>query len=159
MNRIFLDEIGLIDRWDTWKDDDGKYAKIREEYGVDPRETFALDDAFYQWLYEHLKMYLQEADPVIDLTNTTFNHWEWEGKTICLREAILLMIGLLDDYFLFQICHEEYCRRHFHECTDLMDVASEVNMRIAYGACEDQAIKKAHQASELFVKVMRALWW
>lgn len=159
MKRKYLDEIGLTDRWDTWNDSRGEYAAIREEYGVDPRETFSLDNTFYEWLYEHLKMFMEEADPVVDMDSPITPRWEWDGRNLSQREAIFLMIDLLNEYFLFQTDSEEYCRQHFHECTELTDVASEENMTKAYGACEDQAEQKALQAAELFVKVLPAMWW
>ena len=63
MKRKYLDDAGITDRWDTWDlGENGperikKYKKIRKETGVDPRELWNLDHAFYCWLYERLVAY------------------------------------------------------------------------------------------------------
>ena len=61
MNRKYLDDIGITDRWDTWGLGDEEAVKEHQKqqsvYGFDARETFSLDHAFYLWLYERLMMY------------------------------------------------------------------------------------------------------
>ncbi len=66
MNRKYLDDIGVPQdgRPDTWNKDDKRqeqWAKEREIYGFDERETWSLDYSFYLWLYERLKMYLEKG--------------------------------------------------------------------------------------------------
>ncbi len=75
MNRKYLDDLGVPQdcRPDGWNEGDkrqAQWAKEREIYGFDERETWNLDYSFYLWLYERLKMYL-EISPV-DLNFHTF---------------------------------------------------------------------------------------
>ncbi len=66
MNRKYLDDLGVPQdcRPDGWNEGDerqGQWAKEREIYGFDERETWSLDYSFYLWLYERLKMYLEKG--------------------------------------------------------------------------------------------------
>lgn len=69
-------------RWDIWK-------KQRKDYGFDERETWCLDNIFYEWLYSRLQMYLDSA-----IVNLTFHKFEYtptgesEPITVTQGEAI-----------------------------------------------------------------------
>ena len=91
MRRKYLDEIGCVDRWDMWKrrKNAKELAGQRAEYGFDERETFSLQETFYQWLYERLKMYREVGGKVIDLT---FHKFEWKGEERSQLEMIDLLI-------------------------------------------------------------------
>ena len=73
MNRKYLDEIGDTCRWDNgWGEplDEKEAADIQkavDRCGVDPRECFNLDVSFYEWLYERLMRYKQDASKVVTL--------------------------------------------------------------------------------------------
>ena len=96
MRRKYLDDIGCLDRWDKWEYEGEaaeRYRKQRAEYGFDERETFSLQDTFYQWLYERLKMYREVGGMVVDLT---FHKFEWKGEERSQLEIIDLLIKELE---------------------------------------------------------------
>ena len=79
MNRKYLDDIGYTNRHDTWNSDDPrqeKWARERDIYGFDERETWALDHAFACWLYERLKMY----NRILALLEESFKNSENASK-------------------------------------------------------------------------------
>lgn len=97
MNRKYLDEAGMTERHDSWNPEDNRqeqWAKEREEYGFDERETWALDSAFYCWLYERLKMYLD-----VNCVNLTYHKFEYEGEELTQQECIDRMIHGCEIYF------------------------------------------------------------
>lgn len=63
----FFEEKTKDKRSKSWKQD-------KKKYNVDPREVWDLDTTFYYWLYEHLKMYLMKAEPVVDLMYHKFTY-------------------------------------------------------------------------------------
>ena len=95
MRRKYLDEIGCVDRWDMWKyrKNAKELAEQRAIYGFDERETFSLQETFYQWLYERLKMYREVGGVVVDLT---FHKFEWKGEERSQLEMIDLLIKELE---------------------------------------------------------------
>lgn len=97
--RKYLDDIGVTDRPDTWNKGDKrqkKWAEQRTTYGFDERETWALNSAFYLWLYERLKMYMDTAGKVIDLN---YHKFEFKGKEYTQRELINMMLERLEFWF------------------------------------------------------------
>lgn len=52
---------------------DAEYSKERKEHGFDSRETWALDYASATWLYEHLKVFKDCADKIVDLDAIEFD--------------------------------------------------------------------------------------
>lgn len=83
-------EIG--DKNDKRKD---KWKQQKRKYGFDERETWSLNYTFYCWLYEHLKMYLDMADPVVDLNYYKFTY---KGETKTQKEWIVRMIEYCELY-------------------------------------------------------------
>lgn len=65
------------------------WFKERRKYGFDSRETWNLDSVFYIWLYEHLMMYKEKAENVINLNYHTF---EYKGETLTQLQCIDKMI-------------------------------------------------------------------
>lgn len=69
------------------------------------RECWCLDYTFYEWLLEHLQVYLKDASKYIDLE---FNKEEYNGKEYTQEEAINRMIELCklltrdDSSFLYE---------------------------------------------------------
>lgn len=89
VNRKYLEEIiprkeifGYYDhsdeRWERWD-------KQIEEYGFCDIETWDLDKAFAQIIYERLSMYLEYADNVVDLSEPKY---EVYGVEMTLRDVI-----------------------------------------------------------------------
>lgn len=89
MRRKYLEEIiprkeifGYYDHSDErW----GYWDKQIEEYGFCDIETWDLDSAFAQIIYERLMMYLECADRVVDLS---FHTLEVLGAKLTLKDAI-----------------------------------------------------------------------
>ena len=97
MNRKYLDDIGVTERPDTWRIDDSRQERWQEQqeiYGFDDRETWSLDCAFYCWLYERLKMYLD-----VNCVNLTFHKFEYEGEELTQEECINRMLKGCEVYF------------------------------------------------------------
>lgn len=112
MARKYLNDIGIDDtlmnldstdeRWEKWQEE-------IEEYGFAEYETWNMDSAFYAWLYERLKMYLETASNIIDLN---YHKFEFDGKTYTQAELIDKMIhgceiALSDEYDKFTATKEE----------------------------------------------------
>lgn len=97
MNRKYLDDIGMSNRCDLWSPEDRRqkqWAKEREEYGFDERETWSMEHTFYCWLYERLKMYLD-----VNCVNLTFHKFEYDGEELTQEECINRMIYGCEIYF------------------------------------------------------------
>ena len=96
MQRKYLDDLGITERPDTWNPDDSRQNQWEEQrkiYGFDERETWSLETAFYLWLYERLKMYLEYT--IVDLD---FYKFEYKGKTYTQKQMIDMMIERLKEY-------------------------------------------------------------
>lgn len=97
MSRKYLDDIGVTERPDTWCIDDPRQERWKEQreiYGFDDRETWSLDFAFYCWLYERLKMYLE-----VNFVDLTFHKFEYEGEELTQEECINCMLKGCELYF------------------------------------------------------------
>lgn len=95
--RKYLDDIGVMQRPDTWNKDDGRqeqWAKEQEEYGFDERETWALNFSFYLWLYERLKRFVDVC--CIDLD---YHKFQYNGAEYTQRQMIDMMIERLEFSF------------------------------------------------------------
>jgi hypothetical protein len=79
-----------------------KWAKQKEKFGFDERETWSLDHYFAEWLYSHCRMYLKEAGKVIDLEEE--DKYEIDGKKYNQKEAIEKILELLE-FYLTNINH------------------------------------------------------
>ena len=97
MSHKYLDNIGVTNTpWNWRKEDSFRWRHERQVYGFDSRECWDLDYTFYLWLYERLMKYIEDADPVVDLTWTKI---EYNGKTYSQRELIDKMLKRLRAYF------------------------------------------------------------
>lgn len=93
MKRKYLDDINVKNRWDQISDKrDKRWKKQRKKYGFDDRETWGLDEAFYQWLYERLMMYKEIGGRIVDLDAPQF---EYGGKTYSQAKLIDEMLKRL----------------------------------------------------------------
>lgn len=110
MGRKFLEDIGIKEeKIKHSKKRKKRLAKQRKKYGFDEVETWSLENTFYYWLYERLKMYMKVADPVVNLN---FHKFEYKSKTYTQRELILKLIDLLKEHILseekwYEIDNEE----------------------------------------------------
>ena len=99
MSRKYLDDL-KVEYPETYCPSDDprqeKWTQEREEYGFDERDTWSLDNAFYCWLYEHLKMYIERASEIIDLD---FHKFEYEGEELTQTQCINRMIYGCEIYF------------------------------------------------------------
>lgn len=105
MKRKYLDDIGVTDRWDTWVQENGlpspRQLEEQAVYGFDNRETYALDYAFYLWLYERLMMYKEVA-----AVNLEFHKFEYDGQTFT---QLQLIDRMLDDLrFIFREDYNDF---------------------------------------------------
>ncbi len=73
-----------------------QWAAERQEYGFDERETWNLCDTFYAWLYEHLRMYVDRCD---DIVNLNFHTFEYQGTTFTQLEMINKICEIIEYYF------------------------------------------------------------
>jgi len=95
--RKYLDSIGVIERPDTWNQDDNRqeiWANEREEYGFDERETWALNFSFYLWLYERLKRFVDVCN-----INLDYHKFEYNGVEYTQRQMIDMMLERLEFSF------------------------------------------------------------
>lgn len=89
MSRKYLEEIIPKEEIFGYHDETDKrherWLKQEEEYGFNDIETWDLDSAFAQIIYERLSMYLEYADKVVDLS---FHTLEILGAELTLKDAI-----------------------------------------------------------------------
>lgn len=138
MKRKYLDDLGVNDRWDMWYEDDPeKMERIKKEqelYGFDYRETFNLNNTFFEWMYERVSMYKEYAAKIIDLKSERAHHYDYDGKSVPVIELI--------DKILENT--EEYLSGYRHAAT--LDI-------------EEQLFNKAIEAAKIFVMILPSMWW
>lgn len=78
-----------------------KHWKQKIKYGFTSRETWDLDYTFYCWLYERLRMYMDEAKDEVDLT---FHKHYFKGKEYTEEELLNQLINRLKYYFKVSDC-------------------------------------------------------
>lgn len=79
------------------------------------KECWNIDYQFIKWLNKHLKVYLEDAGKVVDLT---FREYEYCGKTYTLEGVIKRMIYLSDE-----LTNKYYAVNDVYEYTDeLLDL-------------------------------------
>lgn len=98
MNRKYLDDIGDNFRWDNcWGEPgeelDEQDKQFFDEYGVNPRELFNLDTAFFEWLYERLMAYDIVAGNVVKLDEE--NNFSFREQNYSQRELIHVLVDKL----------------------------------------------------------------
>jgi hypothetical protein len=121
MRRKYIDELGIKfedtppglnsddNRQETWKNQ-------REKYGFDERETWSLDYSFKLWLYERLCMFND-----VNIIDTTYNTFEYEGKTLTFQECIDRMLeGLKLDLTLPENSSDR--KQHEKEINDVLPI-------------------------------------
>lgn len=73
-----------------------KYWFQRRKYSFDERDTWAMDSAFFCWLYERLKMYLKCSSEIIDLE---FDKFEYNGVEYTQLQLITILLEKLEEAF------------------------------------------------------------
>lgn len=102
----YLDDLGLkIEEYGTnfmSVDDprEEKWAKEREEYGFDNRETWNLDRIFIEWIYTRVKMYKEYS-----IVDTSFYKVPYKEKEITQGEAMDKILELAEE----SLKSEWYC--------------------------------------------------
>lgn len=95
MNRKYLEEIIPREEIFGWHDESDdrheRWCKQEEEYGFCDIETWDLDATFAQIIYERMKMFLEYADKVINLTMHSFEV-DFLDTTLTLKEIVELII-------------------------------------------------------------------
>lgn len=98
----YLDDLGLdITEYGTnfIPDDDGRaklWAKQREEYEFDDRETWFLDMSFIEWIYTRLMMYKE-----VTVVNLSFYKITYNGQAMTQGEVIDRIIELAKEILTF----------------------------------------------------------
>lgn len=99
MNRHkFLEE---LDNYKPLNTDvtDGRYSEWVEQrkiYGFDETDTWSLDTAFYAWLYEHLRMYVEKASEIVNLE---YHKFEYRGAELTQLQIINMILDRIRYYF------------------------------------------------------------
>lgn len=157
----YLQELGLKESIcscnTTIKDDSGRdwmFSEQRDTYGFDERETWSMDYTAAEWLYCHLKLYLETAEKIVDLTYHRFTVpvldetnksddadladriFPIVQQEVTHKEAIDLCIGYLEAYLRTQ---DELCNHTFEE--------------------EREAYEKEQAAFRIFAEILPAMWW
>lgn len=105
MSRKYLDDIGDTARWDNcWGEPGDELSKsdqqFLDEYGVNPREVFNLDTAFFEWLYERVMAYENIAENFVKL-DTVRDGFRYQDHTYSQRDLMHILIdklkAVLDD--------------------------------------------------------------
>lgn len=92
MARKYLDDLGVPEdeRPENWCPDDPRQEQWdieQETYGFDQRETWALDNTIFMFLYERLMMFNE-----VNILDTSFHKEPFRGQTIDQQEALDKMI-------------------------------------------------------------------
>ena len=91
----YLDDLGIrIEEYGTnfISDEDERnesWAKQREEYGFDVRETWNLDNTFIEWIYTRFMMYREHC-----IVNLDYHKISYKSEEMTQREAIDKVIYL-----------------------------------------------------------------
>jgi hypothetical protein len=97
----YLDDLNIpIDKYGTnfMPDDDWRaepWAKEREEYGFDNRETWNLDRIFIEWIYTRVMMYKEYS--VVDMN---YHKIKYKDTEITQGEAIDKILELAKEILL-----------------------------------------------------------
>ena len=67
-----------------------KWMEYKKEYGFDPRETWNLDQIFYEWLYEHVKAYQE-----LNCVNTEYHRFKIGKNEYTQEEAMNKLLKCL----------------------------------------------------------------
>lgn len=125
MSHKYLEELKLSedDMWfldDSWEKDEDrkkKWKAERQEYGFDSRETWDLDAAFYLWLYERIRMYVDCASGLINMDYHTI---EFKGATYTQIEVINMILERVRFYFSPE--YKDYVIEHTQQIKEITEL-------------------------------------
>lgn len=141
----YLDDIGVDYSW-VWdkenSDRDERFEEQQKIYSFDDRETWALDNVFYMWLYERLKMFVEIGGQIVDLNFHKFNYKE---KKYTQLELINMMLERLEYYFN----------------DDALDSKVDEYKKQGMDALEayNKAYEPIKEIGEIWAIVLPAMWW
>lgn len=134
MAHKYLDDIGYDEYPENYTDasDDRNivWQEERRIYGFDNRDTWSLNNAYYCWMFEHLKMYIDQADGFIDLN---YHKFDYNGNEYTQKELILLLLENIEYILFHQDDMEEL------EWTKLRELEREV--------------------ADIWYMILPAMWW
>lgn len=129
----YLEEIGVIPIQQTYKlykypsfrlkeyFRNKKYQKAQMRTGFNPMETWSLDSAFYQWLYEGLRCFLEQAGDTVNL-EWDMNLIEYCDKKYTIKSFIELLLPKLERMLQLDTLdsEEEILRNEIHDMWKLL---------------------------------------
>ncbi len=93
-HHYYLNKIGISSKEDCVFNSSKKVnKKDKEKHAFDLRETYSLDYTLMTWLYEHIKVYLDIADKIVDLDSHKIEAYiitGWTEKDKPIREKVEL---------------------------------------------------------------------
>ena len=107
-----------------------EYNVHKEQYGIDPRDTYNVEQSIYEYIYCILMEYRKQAT----IINLHFHTVEYNGITWYQDEIIDRVINALKQWLLFR--NEDY---PFYLGTPI----------------EDELKDSLH----LFIEIMECMWW
>lgn len=93
------------------------WAKEREVYGFDSTETWDLNSAFYAWLYEHLRMYVDKAS---DVVNLHYHKFKWKDEEYYQDEIIDMILDRIR--FFFSDEYDDYSDKDIAYVTEIEEL-------------------------------------
>lgn len=101
------------------KNDEREPQWIEEQkiYGFDSTDTWSLDSAFYLWLYEHLRMYMDRASEIVNLH---FHQFTYGTKQYYQDELIEEMLKRLRFYFSKE--YDEFNEDHYAYVSEIAEM-------------------------------------
>lgn len=137
--------------------------RIARKTGVDPRDCWDLDTAFFQWLYCNCKQLLKDTN--CDLTWRSYEH---NGKTYTEGEYIEYLIDLCKQVMLFDE-FKDCPKLDWEEEAEKDEIGSTVKWKNSEEELERfreqtkkngeelQALEK--ETFDVFYELLHALWW
>lgn len=141
-----------------------KCKRTKKKTGVDPRDCWDMDSAFFDWLYTHLCQLLKDTN--CDLTATSYEH---NGKTYTEGEYI---------EYLKDLCRQVMLFDEFKDCPDLeyefeknkdLEGCSTLKWKTSEEELEKfrEQTKKNHEelqniekeVFDVFYELLHSLWW
>lgn len=101
--RKYLDDIGVIERPDTWNPTDkreSEWRQHRDVYGFDERELWDMRMSFYLWLYERLKWWLEFSPVNSDDYYVVYNDNEYTQRQLINMMIERLELYLKDEFYI-----------------------------------------------------------
>lgn len=124
----------------------------RMRYGFDYRDVINMDISFAEWIYSHMRMYLQNS-----VHDDTYCSVEFDGKIYTIEDAVKRIIDGTGAYIQYSYNSDislDYTRlpeiiKRFKKSPDVYD----------YSDAEEYKIQEEFaKCSELFLKIFSHCW-